>query len=205
MVAGSSDHGGRRFHCTGGRQGAGVTWMSDPAYLRSARTWSMYLTGTSGSSQPFKVCESVLAVRTGCVGPGSRRTTARHVRAQRSIPCAGVARRGVRRTHVAVGFSTHEANRLVGSRVSREGQVNVRLRELGCEPPLVDFIAWIWLGQPSADWDSLSAPKWKPAGSNQPPKGADAARWSVRSCRCGARSLGPLGGLSNKNAAGRPP
>lgn len=32
------------------------------------------------------------------------------------------------------------------------GQVNTRLRELGAEPPLVDFIAWVWLGQPVAQW-----------------------------------------------------
>src|SRR5215475_2383470 len=32
------------------------------------------------------------------------------------------------------------------------GQVNTRLRELGAEPPLVDFIAWVWLGKPEAPW-----------------------------------------------------
>lgn len=32
------------------------------------------------------------------------------------------------------------------------GQVNMRLRELGGEPPLVDFIAWVWLGKPKAVW-----------------------------------------------------
>jgi uncharacterized damage-inducible protein DinB len=32
------------------------------------------------------------------------------------------------------------------------GQVNTRLRELGAEPPLTDFIAWVWLGKPEADW-----------------------------------------------------
>ena len=32
------------------------------------------------------------------------------------------------------------------------GQVNTRLRELGAEPPLVDFIAWVWLGKPQAQW-----------------------------------------------------
>ncbi len=32
------------------------------------------------------------------------------------------------------------------------GQVNVRLRELGGEPPLVDFIAWIWFGKPDPEW-----------------------------------------------------
>lgn len=32
------------------------------------------------------------------------------------------------------------------------GQVNARLRELGSDPPLVDYIAWIWFGKPGADW-----------------------------------------------------
>ena len=32
------------------------------------------------------------------------------------------------------------------------GQVNMRLRQLGVEPPLTDFIAWAWLGKPEAEW-----------------------------------------------------
>lgn len=32
------------------------------------------------------------------------------------------------------------------------GQVNIRLRELGTTPPLVDFIAWVWAGKSSSDW-----------------------------------------------------
>ncbi len=32
------------------------------------------------------------------------------------------------------------------------GQINARLRELGREPPLVDYIAWVWLGRPSPEW-----------------------------------------------------
>jgi uncharacterized damage-inducible protein DinB len=32
------------------------------------------------------------------------------------------------------------------------GQVNARFREVGGEPPLVDYIAWVWFGKPSADW-----------------------------------------------------
>ncbi len=32
------------------------------------------------------------------------------------------------------------------------GQVNARLRELGAEPPIVDYIAWVWLGRPGAVW-----------------------------------------------------
>lgn len=32
------------------------------------------------------------------------------------------------------------------------GQVNARLRAVGGEPPLVDYIAWVWLGKPKAEW-----------------------------------------------------
>ena len=37
------------------------------------------------------------------------------------------------------------------------GQVNARLRELGSEPPLVDYIAWIWFGKPAADWGEANS------------------------------------------------
>jgi uncharacterized damage-inducible protein DinB len=33
------------------------------------------------------------------------------------------------------------------------GQVNARLREVGGEPPLTDYIAWIWLGRPLPSWE----------------------------------------------------
>ena len=32
------------------------------------------------------------------------------------------------------------------------GQINARLRALGDVPPLTDYIAWIWLGKPAAEW-----------------------------------------------------
>jgi len=32
------------------------------------------------------------------------------------------------------------------------GQVARRLRELGVESPLTDYIAWIWMSRPVADW-----------------------------------------------------
>ncbi len=32
------------------------------------------------------------------------------------------------------------------------GQINSRLRELDGLPPLVDYVAWAWLGRPAADW-----------------------------------------------------
>lgn len=32
------------------------------------------------------------------------------------------------------------------------GQVSARIHELGVEPPLTDFIAWVWSGKPAASW-----------------------------------------------------
>jgi len=32
------------------------------------------------------------------------------------------------------------------------GQINSRLREVGGEPPLVDYIAWVWMGRPAPGW-----------------------------------------------------
>ena len=37
------------------------------------------------------------------------------------------------------------------------GQVNARLREAGGEPPLVDYIAWIWFGRPAPDWTATTS------------------------------------------------
>ena len=36
------------------------------------------------------------------------------------------------------------------------GQVNARLRELGCEPPIVDYIAWVWLARPDPEWPDMT-------------------------------------------------
>lgn len=38
------------------------------------------------------------------------------------------------------------------------GQVNARLRDLGAEPPLVDYIAWIWRGRPAPAWPRNTMP-----------------------------------------------
>jgi len=35
------------------------------------------------------------------------------------------------------------------------GQVCKRLRQVGGEPPLIDFIVWLWAGRPVADWTYL--------------------------------------------------
>ena len=32
------------------------------------------------------------------------------------------------------------------------GQLSTRIRELGGEPPLVDFLYWVWAGKPAPEW-----------------------------------------------------
>lgn len=34
------------------------------------------------------------------------------------------------------------------------GQINMRLRELGYEPPLTEHFVWVWRGKPKAEWPS---------------------------------------------------
>jgi uncharacterized damage-inducible protein DinB len=37
------------------------------------------------------------------------------------------------------------------------GQINTRLREVGVEPPLTDYIAWVWFERPEPQWPGQSA------------------------------------------------
>lgn len=37
------------------------------------------------------------------------------------------------------------------------GQVNARIRELGAVPPMVDYIAWVWLERPAPEWPDSTA------------------------------------------------
>ena len=48
---------------------------------------------------------------------------------------------GVTAFHVAAHTTHHR------------GQVMTRLRELGGDPPLVDYVIWVWWGCPVAEWD----------------------------------------------------
>lgn len=56
------------------------------------------------------------------------------------------------------GFAAHPCTlgetllQLPSHSTYHRGQVNIRLRELGTTPPLVDFIAWVWAGKPAPNW-----------------------------------------------------
>ena len=32
------------------------------------------------------------------------------------------------------------------------GQISTRIRELGGEPPLIDYLYWVWAGRPATEW-----------------------------------------------------
>ena len=46
---------------------------------------------------------------------------------------------------------------VVSHTAHHRGQINMRLRELNGEPPLVDYVAWVWRGRPAAEWDRPAA------------------------------------------------
>ena len=37
------------------------------------------------------------------------------------------------------------------------GQIALLLRDLGGEPPMIDYIVWLWQGRPQAEWTTLGA------------------------------------------------
>ena len=50
---------------------------------------------------------------------------------------------------VTVGESAYQ---VVAHSMYHRGQANRRLREIGAEPPLVDYIAWLWMDKPEPKW-----------------------------------------------------
>lgn len=48
------------------------------------------------------------------------------------------------------------ATQVVLHTTHHRGQINARLRALGGEPPYVDYIVWMWQGQPAADWPGIA-------------------------------------------------
>lgn len=76
------------------------------------------------------------------------------------LPWAG---RAIER-HTAVGHPTlaETVRQIAMHSMHHRGQINARLRELEAEPPLVDYIAWIWRGRPEPMWPrnvvALAAP-----------------------------------------------
>jgi uncharacterized damage-inducible protein DinB len=68
-----------------------------------------------------------------------------------AVPWAGMVEKRLGRPPGATTFGETALHVALHSQYHR-GQVNARLREVGGEPPLVDYIAWLWLGRPRAEW-----------------------------------------------------
>jgi len=71
------------------------------------------------------------------------------------LPWAGeIAEASRQLTHPTLGQTAMQVSM---HSTHHRGQVNARLRDLGAEPPLTDYIAWIWLGRPDAQWPAASS------------------------------------------------
>ena len=70
------------------------------------------------------------------------------------LPWADIVERELGRQPESISVSETMLQIPMHSQYHR-GQINARLRAVGGEPPRVDYIVWIWLGRPQADWDSL--------------------------------------------------
>ena len=46
---------------------------------------------------------------------------------------------------------------VVSHTTHHRAQANARLRQLGVEPPMVDYIAWLWKGRPRPEWPAAPA------------------------------------------------
>jgi len=56
---------------------------------------------------------------------------------------------GRRADPVTLGETLYQ---VVAHSMHHRGQVNRRIREIGGEPPLVDYLVWLWLGRPDPVW-----------------------------------------------------
>ena len=69
------------------------------------------------------------------------------LRGELKLPWAGLVESQIARPPAPVNLGQTALQVAMHSAYHR-GQVNARLRELGVEPPLVDFIVWLWKGRP---------------------------------------------------------
>lgn len=120
-------------------------WREETPRLREAAEFSTVVELSQWGREGHAACQAFLATTTP-------ETLARVIRA----PWAAEIERTLKRpihdptlaqtvTQIAM-HSTHH-----------RGQINMRLRELGGEPVISDFIAWVWFGQPAASWTFLDS------------------------------------------------
>ena len=67
------------------------------------------------------------------------------------VPWASMVERSLGRAPETTTFG-ETALQVVLHTLYHRGQINARLREVGGQPPLVDYIAWVWQGRPAPVW-----------------------------------------------------
>ncbi len=67
------------------------------------------------------------------------------------VPWAAMLERHWRRS-LAVPTVGQTLVQVVMHSAYHRGQVSARLRELGGDPPLTDYVAWLWFGNPAPRW-----------------------------------------------------
>ena len=67
------------------------------------------------------------------------------------LPWAGFFGRQLGR-EVAVTTLGETMLQLSNHSIHHRAQVNTQIREHGGEPPLIDYIVWLWSGRPAAEW-----------------------------------------------------
>jgi uncharacterized damage-inducible protein DinB len=80
------------------------------------------------------------------------RETPDDIRLARDVPFPRAAAIETRFGRPAVATTGEYLLQLVLHTTYHRGQVATRIREAGGEPPLTDFIAWIWMGRPAPEW-----------------------------------------------------
>ena len=91
------------------------------------------------------------------------------------------------------------AAQVVAHTAHHRGQVMTRLRGLGGNPPLIDFIAWVWRGEARGEL-ALNGMPYRPQGSTVSPGtrtnsrtfAVAMARLCVRQAAASQRSFGPI-------------
>ena len=48
--------------------------------------------------------------------------------------------------------SDYTVLQVISHSTHHRAQANTRLRMVGAEPPMVDYIAWLWRGRPKPEW-----------------------------------------------------
>ena len=67
------------------------------------------------------------------------------------VPWASMVERSLGRAPETTTFG-ETALQVVLHTLYHRGQINARLCEVGGQPPLVDYIAWVWQGRPAPVW-----------------------------------------------------